>query len=431
MTLTKNFQESRTKQPEIMAEQQPEVKKHIKQLENENNKLRKLLKTALEVANKDSASFMRLKLESEVLESEISNLEKEKQQLEDTMASIKTEGAHPHKLQQIIYSLEKEHVDLRCRLEQVLTEIRKGYLEIDQLKSEDAELKKTILKLENDKKNLLAKFNLDPSSEVKGDLVGSYAAIETKEESIKRQPKFIKPVGGPISIADIIKDRLYMELQETIAKSSEEINQMKGSISSDPDISKLIKDIEIQKEILLNNLKLLKIKEANDTNPDEPASSDNSLPPASKSSKSSEIETATIDFALSDEEDASEFARLSKEKLNLNRVVSQLESERAILVQRLQSLSEPSASGPHDTFVREASSERIVKKYDDATNQLYDNDEQRLEQRIRELEAENNRIIGELEALMGQISEETARSPPKVTCRLKEQINNMEKLELP
>lgn len=421
-----------------MSEHRPEIIKHVKQLENQNNKLRKLLGTALEVADKDYCSFTRLKLESEVLAGEMNELQMEKHQLEDTIAAVISEGSD--NIDHTIYNLEKEHVELRSKLEEVLNEIRKGDLEINQLKSEDAELKKTIAKLEDEKSVLLGQLK----SEI-GCKLNATSSLgqkqELKEEHIKRQPKFIKSVGGPISLVDMIKDKLYVELQDTISKSSEEINQIKGSLS-DPDITNLIQEIETQKKILLNNLKLLKLKEEKDSTPDEPTTNSNTnLPPLQKSS---EIETAAVDLGPT-EENSAEKPSTSFDQSKLDELVSKLENERTFLLKRLHSISETSAqqfeerhlqtqSELHSTFMREVSSEEITdglnKRYDDATNQMYADEEARLEQRIRELEAENDRIKKELDALTNQIRGETVIVPQNIiSIQLKEKIAEMENNE--
>ncbi|KAJ8975201.1 hypothetical protein NQ317_019028 [Molorchus minor] len=354
------------------------VQKRIKQLENQNIKFRNILKNVLDVSEKEASGIARLQDEANYLKKTIANLEKEKEQLERNLATV-LENTYDTEMVQTVNKLEREHTELKLKLDGVLHEISKENDEIEHLKAEDEQLKKIMTGLENEKLRLLAEIqgiDIKESNQSNQDseLYKKLSELETKQEGIDNnlqvdntseymssemlcnfmsleqtykdyvdtlkehtsliekvselerkneeliktvqksqgehmnsQTKltesivksnanliqkiadvksqlesnlevnsmFIKSMETPqqlelrLSVLENEKTDLYKQLEKSLEMSSSEIRQMSKSLS-DPNIKKLVDEIEYQKTILLCNLKSLK------QNIGSPSSSDGS-----------------------------------------------------------------------------------------------------------------------------------------------------------
>ncbi|KAG5893770.1 hypothetical protein JTB14_005437 [Gonioctena quinquepunctata] len=530
-----------------MADENAETRKRMKQLENQNLKLRKLLETAMEISTQDTTGISSLKIEAQQLTDTLNDLEREKRELEQRLSSVLAGNE-----EEIIHNLEQEHVELKQRLEEVLNEIWHDNSVVEDLKSEGSKLKQALSELESEKSKLLEKLemiearkssisqisqkiheklsnlqnkkvsvtetevplkegisseetimsnfkNLErtyrqylKALEDQVSLESKVSQLEEKKEEIvnvipdsvtsqgilkevidsntnlihkikdvksKLQSdlsitttfakSLVEPAGCTVMEVKVSeleqkKDLLYEELERSLEKSSRGINQLREKLS-DPDLRKLINEIEVQKTLLLYNLRMLKIKDNSDIDfPKVPNTSKSSFPFPVPTTSELEVRAAhlseredTLDNLSLDSFEPST-SRDDREKLEAE--VTRLENERSVLLRRLHSVSETSArrfeerqlqtqSELHSTFMREKSSEEMIrgKNYDDATNQLYANEDSRLEQRIRELEIENERIKKELESLLVQIRDEQNESQIPVSEVLRERLEEFQK----
>lgn len=537
-----------------------EALKRMKQLENQNLKLRRLLETAEDMSSQDADGIIQLKEEARNLEKTVDDLEKEKEDLQRQLNEI--QGAP---MLNTLHELEQEHVDLQTKLESVLENIEKDRKEIESLKSEDDELQKALKLLQDEQEQLKEKFKqLSSDDTVNSHLAEQtvfakpqvYTLVEPKpsltrtiakkslkdynseeniisnfknlekvyrdyievleEKSLQQKistletrnvelmnesegesqlklnstiiksntdilhkikdakSKLVTSIEANTNLIGTIKDSkdmevkiselerqkdlLYAELEESLENSSKEISRVRELIT-DGEIRRLVNEIEVQKAVLLYNLKTLKMKNEQNTAsssdeilklPDVPKvdiDSKDVLPISSQSSQVRPVPASTTLNALhaqwpsdtSGYEPSTSNNPASNEHQRLEEQVTRLENERKELLKQLQTISETSAqrfeerqlqtqSELHNTFMREESSQEIVagKNYDDATNQLYADEDTRLEQRIRELENENARIKKELEVLSEQIRTEQSGAFQYTTKTLRERINELE-----
>nr|CAH7762916.1 unnamed protein product [Callosobruchus chinensis] len=469
--------------------------KRIKQLENKNLKLRKLLDAAIEVINDDTTKDSKPK---SVL-GDINNLEDKNQEnrtanhLEEEQVRLRTKlnevlnglGKDPchcpgtsseDQLREALRNLEAEKQFLMKKIkgiednqsilsqesfilqerlseleskQELLTKSRQS-MDSRSLASHDAilsnfkniedtykmyintleeheTLESKVAQLENCKEEMRTAVDKTNSDETKNQLeinekiISSNTNLINKIKDVQSKLKtslgtncnLIKSMDEPRDSVDIEiqisemecqKEALYDQLEQSLEHSSKEISDLSEQLS-DPEIRKLVHEIEIQKTVLLYNLRTLKLDGCKQS---DHLTADN-------------VPTASDDQQIFPSTDIPESATLNDEQPQLQSEIERLVEERAALMKRLHCVSETSArrfeeqqnqqlltERLHDTFMKEQSSDDLVrggKGFDDATNQMFADEDSRLEQRIRELEIENERIRKELDGLTGQIQE--------------------------
>ncbi|VEN44731.1 unnamed protein product [Callosobruchus maculatus] len=489
--------------------------KRIKQLENKNLKLRKLLDAAIEVINDDTAKDSKPK---NVL-GEVSNLEEEKNQengaanrlekeqvqlrikLNEVLTTLGKEPSHcqgtstEDQLREALRKLEAEKQSLMKKIkgiednqsilsqesfilqerlsqlesrQELLTKSRQS-IDSRSLASHDAilsnfkniektykiyintleeheTLESKVAQLENWKEEMMATVKKKNSNETKNqveinkkiissntNLINKIKDVQSKlKTSLGTNCNLIKSLDEPRDSVDIDvqisemecqKEALYDQLEQSLEHSSREISDLSEQLS-DPEIRKLVHEIEIQKTVLLYNLRMLKLKDSVKEYEQSDECTAENVPTAS----GLDVRAGSIFLDKDDQQifpaaALPESAALSDEQLHLQSEIERLINERAALMERLHCISEISArrfeeqqqnqqiltERLHDTFMKEQSSDDLMKGtqgFDDATNQMFADEDARLEQRIRELEIENERIRKELDSLTDQIQEQ-------------------------
>lgn len=499
-----------------------EALKRIKQLENQNIKFRNLLKAVLELSSQDAKGITNLQNESDSLRTKVENLEREKLQLESELNAVLEEGGS--EMLQTVHKMQQENTELKTRFENIINKIKKENLDVGKLKAESAELKKTLMELENEKAELIEKIhkvgensndvrnsgirsqknsfeaesgnfsmtssfekqsssNLLPTTGSFEDTFKNYVEEQTNinsniskleqkneelikvvqktnstdislpikinEEIINSNTNFLSKVDEVRSKMekisndfiktpkDMLDDKIselenakivvYKELEKYLLESSNEISELTKNVS-DPHIKKLVNEMEIQKAVLLYNLQSAKVNpnqsdldQAEVYLPSVPNSTSDAIILSNKSVSFQLAQSSETIASNSKENKHSEHSFSKDSHQRLEEEINRLEQERERLLVQFHSISAASAnrsieivtqneiqlqtpSELHSTFMRESSHEVIVaQNYDDATNQLYADEDARLEQRIRELEMENIRIQRELDSILEEI----------------------------
>ncbi|VEN58986.1 unnamed protein product [Callosobruchus maculatus] len=128
-----------------------ETIRRIRQLENQNLKLTKLLNTAVALVSEDTVGIAKLQEEASSLKETVNQLEKEKDALEEQLDILEPPGS----LRRGVRNLEHEHLELRAKVDQALDVLNQGHTEIEQLKLEDEQLKKTLEDMEAERAYLM------------------------------------------------------------------------------------------------------------------------------------------------------------------------------------------------------------------------------------------------------------------------------------
>lgn len=524
------------------ADENIEDAKRIKQLENQNLKLKRLLQTAVDISNQDLIRNDSLRNENNDLSLTVNDLEEEKHRLEKQLTEIleKNESG----LVRALRKLEEEHTELQAEMQNVLTSINEEQTEITKLESEDIELRSALIKLEqekcklldrlkkveekkNNKQDTLNKQKRDCTKELAStslnpelstskktkcsneDILSDFIQLEqtyreyidileehtlqnkiseliskneklasgldrsksdTKLSQIKLNETILysntnilnkikdvksklvtsieknitlnsgesKTLSMRISVMEKERDMIYEELEEYLQNSSRDICKLAENVN-DQDAKLLIHEIEVQKAVLLYNLRMLKLKETNVSKKIDDHSKETLAPPSSPASlgqkDSNEIEQLFTNDTEASGKSLSMGSSDTEAHQRLEETVTRLENERKQLLKQLQTVSgTPSLryeerqlqtqSELHSSFMRETSSQEINvnENLDDATNHLYRAEDIRLEQRIRELEIENNRIKREVQRIVE--SAQCHHLPAQV---LRERIEELEK----
>lgn len=511
-----------------------EAAKRVKQLENQNLKLKRLLQTAEDIFNQDLVRNARQKIENTDLMRTISNLEEEKIRLEQELTEIiqKNESGMVRALRK----LEQEHTELQTELHNVLAGINEDHNEIVKLENEDLELRSALLQLEQEKCRLIEKIKTvdDENSTIAeqscvveqkmsalsnlhketvsshnvirgqelatnnessdqnilstfiqleqtykeyidvleehtlentiSDLTAKHERLASEVQHSKSEDKQsqlrlnetilhsntnilnkIKDVKSKLAtsiemnsnlintaeeaqlmglkISEMEKERdiIYEELEEYLQTSSKEICKLAENVH-DPEMKLLVHEIEVQKAVLLYNLKMLRMKGETTipTSKSDVNTKEIFAPPSSPASMLHQDSDEIKQLYTNDNEACGKSSSFegsdSDGHHRLEETVTRLENERMMLLKQLHSLSGTSPqryeerqlqtqSELHSMFMREESSQEVVitKNLDDATNQLYTEEDIRLEQRIRELEIDNNRIKLEVQRLVESV----------------------------
>ncbi|KAL1518347.1 hypothetical protein ABEB36_001984 [Hypothenemus hampei] len=114
--------------------------KRIKQLENQNRKLMKLLETTLQITNEDTAKYIELQNEAKLLQRVLVDLENQKQHLEK--------------------DLEKQLRIIEIKLDKAIKDIQREKPETQELHSGSEQLKIVIKNLVQEKERLLSDIKL-------------------------------------------------------------------------------------------------------------------------------------------------------------------------------------------------------------------------------------------------------------------------------
>lgn len=519
--------------------------KRVKQLTNQNLKLKRLLQTALDISRQDFLSNDRLKGEHTDLTKTVECLEEEKLRLEKELSEILEKNEIG--LVRALRKLEEEHSELQAEMHGRLNGLIVKQNETAKLETEDLELRSALIKLEQEKCRLLEKLQkveeekkrkngsifqhklselngvkdsasttnsgeTEPTNKTSDDnILSTFIQLEktykeyidileehtlenkisdliskNEELGIKTdnsepddrgsQKKLnetilhsntnilnkIKDVKSKlatsvqknnniksdesrilslrISEMEREKELIYQELEDYLQSSSKDISKVSENVN-DPEIKLLVHEIEVQKAVLLYNLRMLKLKAETTATSSKSAfdTIETIAPPSSPASLLPRDSGEIKQLFTNDKEACGKSSSLEASAIEghrrLEETVTRLENERQQLLKQLQSVSGTTTlryeerqlqtqSELHSTFMREESSQEIVtnKNFDDATNQLYTADELRLEQRIRELESENNRIKREVQRLT-----ESAQYHYLPAQVLRERIEELEK----
>ncbi|CAH1971386.1 unnamed protein product [Acanthoscelides obtectus] len=484
--------------------------KRIKQLENKNLKLRKLLDAAIEVINDDAAGGFKPKVvsdcEGENSEESRNHLEEEhaklRTKLTEALDAINKEQQHcqgmstEEQLREAVGKLEAEKQSLirqikdiednesvlsqesfilQERLSQlesrrelfarsrqsagsrslashdsisthfnIIENTHKMYIntldehQMLESKVSQAELNKKII---SSNTNLINKIK-DVQSKLNTSLGTNCNLIKNLDE-----PRDSVDIDVQITEMERQKEALYDQLEQSLEHSSKEISGLSDHLS-DPEIKRLVHEIEIQKTVLLYNLRMLKLKDSlrqcEQSDEFDPEANLSNVPTAS------ELDVRGEGIYLDEAEDKQVYvpsnnppepAVFNDDQVLLQNEIERLVNERAALLGQLRCISETSArrfeeqQSPdlterlHDTFMKEQSSDDIVRGtqvFDDATNQMFADEDARLEQRIRELEIENDRIRKELDSLTVQIQDQRDQICTVPGQDLKEKIKELE-----
>ncbi|CAH2012287.1 unnamed protein product [Acanthoscelides obtectus] len=484
--------------------------KRIKQLENKNLKLRKLLDAAIEVINDDAAGGFKPKVVSDC---EGENSEESRNHLEEEDAKLRT------KLTEVLDAINKEqqHCQGMNTEEQLRDAVGKLEAEkqslIRQIKDiEDNEsvlsqesfiLQERLSQLES-RRELFARSRQSASSrslashdsisthfniienthkmyintldehqmleskvsqaELNKKIISSNTNLINKIKDVQSKLNtslgtncnLIKNLDEPRDSVDIDvqiaemerqKEALYDQLEQSLEHSSKEISGLSDHLS-DPEIKRLVHEIEIQKTVLLYNLRMLKLKDSlrqcEQSDEFDPEANLSNVPTASELDVRGEgtyLDEAEDKQVYVPSNNPPEPAVFNDDQVLLQNEIERLVNERAALLGQLRCISETSArrfeeqQSPdlteclHDTFMKEQSSDDIVsgtQVFDDATNQMFADEDARLEQRIRELEIENDRIRKELDSLTVQIQDQRDQICTVPGQDLKEKIKELE-----
>nr|CAH7760843.1 unnamed protein product [Callosobruchus chinensis] len=119
--------------------------RRILQLENQNLKLTKLLKAAVGLVSKDTVGVSKLQEKATSLNQTVNLLKKKKVAIKEQLDILDPLGS----LKRDVRNLERDQLVLRAKLDQVLNQLSQGHKEIEQLKSEDEQLRKTLANSRN------------------------------------------------------------------------------------------------------------------------------------------------------------------------------------------------------------------------------------------------------------------------------------------
>lgn len=433
------------------------ISKRIKQLENQNEKLRKLLKCTLQITSEESAKCLHLQSEASNLKTILDDLENQKRQLENDLT----------------FNLERDYwipdetlkkVNIQTKLDKALSDLQTSSSEIQNLDVENEYIKELISELEREKEMLLhdiklvqkadeenkilAEENLKlcaelarlqdlsvnkiPSSCSIEDLMQKLEDIEDSKQKLQTDIASANNTSDPLGIAventvleikisglDKQRKDILKQLRASLLQSANEVSML-HSKTSEGQLRGLMNELNIHKTILMMNLNEVKEMHLETTNDikdeqklDGGQSEDFSTPP--RISDVSELETSELPSVAEEDE-------LLVEHQHLVQELERLERERNYLLEEIDKVNqlrgtENDRDRLHETFMKEESTEEVYRlPLDDATNQMYVNEEQMLAQRIRELEEDNERIRRNLSMMMEEKGNlETLETGEKVT----------------
>ncbi|CAG9763372.1 unnamed protein product [Ceutorhynchus assimilis] len=259
----------------------------IRQLEVQNEKLRRLLDSTFEITRQDAAKCRKLTLEVDFLRQAIVDLENQKQELEDELMNEYLDKDHS----------DNNKADIECRLKSALDDIQRGSSEIKQLNPEGPYLTDALVELEKEKELLLSDIellkkaneqqnafvqenlllkqeiaNLEtiPASISNQDLVDKLVSIQNSKQTLLADINAAKlktdPLGIPIENTVLeLKicglenqmDKLLINLKTSLLQSANEISTLYAN-TSDNQLRGLLNELDIQKTILLMNLTEIK-----------------------------------------------------------------------------------------------------------------------------------------------------------------------------
>lgn len=305
-----------------------QIRRRIKQLENQNMKLKNVLQTAAEIVDDDLSGIPKLKYESEALTQRVGDLEKQKMILEHEINTVK--DGDISSMTKLVTHLECEQVELRTRLDSILNEIKKGNVEIEDLQTEDVQLKQALHELEKEKALLIEK--LERIEVVKSSLSresfyvkSQISNIENKKASLtetlksatsKEQNSEEEIVAHFKYIEQTYKDYISaLEDQNILEEKISELEAKRADLTSKPNMdSEPIKSqLEINKAIVSSNTNIMnKIKDVK-----------------------SKLETSLNDNLMKSLEEPNNVAQLDIQ-------ISELENQRDLLYAQLQESLEQS-----------------------------------------------------------------------------------------
>lgn len=411
------------------------ISKRIKQLENQNEKLSKLLKCTLQITSEESAKCLHLQSEASNLKTILDDLENQKLQLENDLT----------------FNLERDYwipdetlkkVNIQTKLDKALSDLQTSSSEIQNLDVENEYIKELISELEREKEMLLhdiklvqkadeenkilAEENLKlraelarlqdltvskiPSSCSIEDLMQKLEDIEDSKQKLQTDIASANNTSDPLGIAventvleikisglDKQRKDILKQLRTSLLQSANEVSML-HSKTSEGQLRGLMNELNIHKTILMMNLNEVKEMHLETTSDVKKLDGEDfSTPP--RISDVSELETSELPSVAEEDE-------LLVEHQHLVQELERLERERNYLLEEIDKVNqlrgtENGRDRLHETFMKEESSEEVYRlPLDDATNQMYVNEEQMLAQRIRELEEDNERIRKNLNMMM-------------------------------
>lgn len=396
------------------------ISKRIKQLENQNEKLRKLLKCTLQITSEESAKCLHLQSEASNLKKILDDLENQKLQLEnDLTLNLEHDYWIPDE------TLKK--VNIQTKLDTALSDLQTSSTEIQNLKVENEYIKELVGELEREKQMLLhdiklvqkadeenkilAEENLKlqaelaqlqdlstkiPSSTSIEDLIHKLEEIEDSKQKLQTDIASANNTSDPLGIAventvlelkisglDKQKEDILKHLKASLLHSANEVSIL-HSKTSEGQLRGLMNELNIHTTILMMNLSEVKEMHLEQTKKEEIV-----------------VEQSELELPSVAEED-----ELLVEHQHLVQELERLERERNYLLDEIDKVNqlrgaESGRDRLHETFMKEESSEEVYRlPLDDATNQMYVNEEQMLAQRIKELEEDNERIRHNLSMMM-------------------------------
>nr|CAI5868447.1 unnamed protein product [Callosobruchus analis] len=181
--------------------------------------------------------------------------------------------------------------------------------------------------------NLINKIK-DVQSKLKTSLGTNCNIIKSLDE-----PRDSVDIDIQISEIECQKEALYDQLEQSLEHSSREIGDLSEQLS-DPEIKKLVHEIEIQKTVLLYNLRMLKLKESVEECDQGDQCAAKNVPTTSELDVGAESIFLDKDdqqiFPATDSPDSTAF---NDEQLQLQNEVERLVNERATLMKRLHCIS--------------------------------------------------------------------------------------------
>lgn len=396
------------------------ISKRIKQLENQNEKLRKLLKCTLQITSEESAKCLHLQSEASNLKKILDDLENQKLQLEnDLTLNLEHDYWIPDE------TLKK--VNIQTKLDTALSDLQTSSTEIQNLKVENEYIKELVGELEREKQMLLhdiklvqkadeenkilAEENLKlqaelaqlqdlstkiPSSTSIEDLIHKLEEIEDSKQKLQTDIASANNTSDPLGIAventvlelkisglEKQKEDILKHLKASLLHSANEVSIL-HSKTSEGQLRGLMNELNIHTTILMMNLSEVKEMHLEQTKKEEIV-----------------VEQSELELPSVAEED-----ELLVEHQHLVQELERLERERNYLLDEIDKVNqlrgaESGRDRLHETFMKEESSEEVYRlPLDDATNQMYVNEEQMLAQRIKELEEDNERIRHNLSMMM-------------------------------
>lgn len=402
------------------------ISKRIKQLENQNEKLRKLLKCTLQITSEESAKCLQLQDEASNLKQILDDLENQKLQLEN----------------ELTFNLERDYwipdetmkkSNIQTKLDKALIDLQTSSSEIQNLDVENEYIKELVSELEREKEMLLhdiklvqkadeenkilAEENLKlraelaeltvPTSSSIENLMLKLEEIENSKQKLQTDIASAKNTPDPLGIAventvleiqisglDKQKKNILKQLKASLLQSANEVSML-HSKTSEGQLRGLVNELDIHKTILMMNLNEVKEMHLNEQNDVKKVESEDFSTLPGISSEVSELDTTELPSVAEEDELLAEHQHLSQE-------LTRLERERNYLLEEIENVNQCEGRDRlHDTFMKEESAEEVYRlPLDDATNQMYVNEEQMLAERIRELEEDNERIRRNLSIMM-------------------------------